>query len=121
MAKDYEGGRIAHVRKGARNRPTYHRPGHHNIDGNGYMEEGTTNTPLAMRVTHDLDRFHFVADVVHRVPRLASRQGIREKHIQHNEYIARYGDDMPDDKGRIWAQASTVQRAGSAEADADNV
>ena len=104
MAKDYEGRRFARVRKGACNRPTYHRPERHNIDVHGYKEEGTASTPLAMRVTHDLDRFHLVVDVVDRVPRPASWQAIREKHIQHSEFIARYGDDMPDVKGWTWGR-----------------
>ena len=70
-----------------------------------------------MCVMKDLDRFHLVADVIDRVPRLgaraASKQAIRDKLIEHKEYIARYGDDMPDVKGWTWGQASTVQRASS--------
>jgi xylulose-5-phosphate/fructose-6-phosphate phosphoketolase len=42
---------------------------------------------------------------------------LRDKLIEHKQYIARYGDDMLDVRGWTWAQASTVQRADSTEAD----
>jgi hypothetical protein len=53
-----------------------------------------------MVVLNDLDRFHLVADVIDRVPGLGPRaayaqQAIREKLIEHTQYIARYGEDMP--------------------------
>jgi hypothetical protein len=61
-----------------------------------------------MCVMKDLDRFHLVADVIDRVPRLgaraASKQAIRDKLMEHKEYIARYGDDMPDVKGWTWGR-----------------
>ena len=49
---------------------------------------------------NDLDRFHLVSDVIDRVPGLGARaayaqQAIREKLIEHKQYIARYGD-MPE-------------------------
>jgi len=58
---------------------------------------------------------------IDRVTRLGAgaayaKQAIRDRLIGHKEYIARYGDDMPDVKGWTWGQASTVQRARSTEA-----
>ena len=51
---------------------------------------GTTTTPFDARVMNDLDRFHFVAGVIDRVPRLAARaayakQAICDKLIEHKE------------------------------------
>jgi xylulose-5-phosphate/fructose-6-phosphate phosphoketolase len=75
-----------------------------------------------MCVMNDIDRFHLVADVIDRVPRLGARaayakQAIRDKLIEHKEYIARYGDDMPEIKGWTWGQTTAVRQAGSTEAD----
>jgi xylulose-5-phosphate/fructose-6-phosphate phosphoketolase len=75
-----------------------------------------------MCVLNDLDRFHLVDDVIDRVPRLGSRaayakQAIRDKLIEHKQYICRYGDDMPDIKDWTWGQTDTGRRASSTEAD----
>jgi xylulose-5-phosphate/fructose-6-phosphate phosphoketolase len=60
-----------------------------------------------MCVLNDLDRFHLVDDVIDRVPKLATRaayakQAIRDKLLEHKQYIARYGDDMPEIKDWRW-------------------
>ena len=73
----------------------------------GYKEEGTTSTPFDMCVMNDLDRFHLVIDVIDRVPGLAQRaayakQALRDKLIDHKEYVRRYGDDMPEIKDWTW-------------------
>ena len=88
----------------------------------GYKEEGTTTTPFDMCVLNDLDRFHLVGDVIDRVPQLGPRaayakQAIRDKLLEHKEYISRYGDDMPDIKRWTWGQKTLAQRSGSTEAD----
>ena len=75
-------------------RLTYRRTGHANLHVRGYKEEGTTSTPFDMCVMNDLDRFHLVGDVIDRVPKLGARaayakQAIRDKLIEHKEYIAR--------------------------------
>jgi xylulose-5-phosphate/fructose-6-phosphate phosphoketolase len=103
-------------------RLTYRRNGHNNIHVRGYKEEGTTTTPFDMCVLNDLDRFHLVGDVIDRVPQLGPRaayakQAIRDKLLEHKEYISRYGDDMPDIKGWTWGQNTLAQRTGSTEAD----
>ncbi len=82
-------------------RMTYRRTNHGNIHVRGYKEEGTTTTPFDMVVCNDLDRFHLVQAVIDRVPRLASMaayatQAVRDKLIEHNEFIRRYGQDMPE-------------------------
>ena len=103
-------------------RLTYRRHGHHNIHVRGYKEEGTTTTPFDMCVLNDLDRFHLVADVIDRVPKLGTRaayakQAIRDKLMEHREYICRYGDDMPEIKGWTWGQKTLARHAGSTESD----
>ena len=89
-------------------RLTYRRHNHGNLHVRGYKEEGTTTTPFDMTVLNDLDRFHLAQDVIDRVPRLSGvaahfRQQLRDKLIDHKEYIARYGDDMPEIRDWKWS------------------
>jgi xylulose-5-phosphate/fructose-6-phosphate phosphoketolase len=88
-------------------RLTYRRTNHDNIHVRGYKEEGTTTTPFDMVVLNDLDRFHLVADVIDRVPKLGSmaayvKQAIRDKRIEHKEYIVKHGDDMLEVRDWKW-------------------
>jgi xylulose-5-phosphate/fructose-6-phosphate phosphoketolase len=88
-------------------RLTYRRTNHKNLHVRGYKEEGTTTTPFDMVVLNDLDRFHLVADVIDRVPKLGylaayAKQTIREKLIEHKEYIRKYGEDMPEIRNWQW-------------------
>ena len=90
-------------------RLTYRRTNHKNLHVRGYKEEGTTTTPFDMVVLNDLDRFHLVEDVIDRLPQLGSRaayfkQAIHDKLIEHKQYIAKYGDDMPEIAGWKWNQ-----------------
>ena len=101
-------------------RLTYRRGGHDNIHVRGYKEEGTTTTPFDMCVINDLDQFHLVGDVIDRVPKLGERaayakQEIRDKLIDHREYIRRYGDDMPEIKNWTWSGETAGKRAASTE------
>ncbi len=89
-------------------RLTYRRTNHRNIHVRGYKEEGTTTTPFDMVVLIDLDRFHLVIDVIERVPGLEKtgervKQKMRDKLIEHKEYINEYGDDMPEIRDWKWA------------------
>jgi xylulose-5-phosphate/fructose-6-phosphate phosphoketolase len=88
-------------------RLTYRRTNHQNLHVRGYKEEGTTTTPFDMVVLNDLDRFHLVGDVIDRVPSLGSRaayakQYIRDKLIDHEEYICKHGEDMPEIRNWKW-------------------
>jgi xylulose-5-phosphate/fructose-6-phosphate phosphoketolase len=89
-------------------RLTYRRTNHKNLHVRGYKEEGTTTTPFDMVVLNDLDRFHLVADVIDRVPSLGSRvayatQEIRNKLIDHKQYIRSHGEDMPEVRDWKWS------------------
>ncbi|HWB10846.1 MAG TPA: phosphoketolase family protein [Pirellulales bacterium] len=88
-------------------RLTYRRANHKNLHVRGYKEEGTTTTPFDMVVLNDLDRFHLVEDVIDRLPQLGARaayfkQEIHERLIEHKQYIAKHGDDMPAIAGWKW-------------------
>ena len=88
-------------------RLTYRRHGHNNFHVRGYKEEGTTTTPFDMTVMNSLDRYHLAGDVVDRVPRLQRigahfQQFVRDKLVQHKEYVQARGDDMPEIKQWVW-------------------
>jgi xylulose-5-phosphate/fructose-6-phosphate phosphoketolase len=89
-------------------RLTYRRTNHKNLHVRGYKEEGTTTTPFDMVVLNDLDRFHLVEDVIDRVSGLGSRlayatQAIRNKLIDHQHYIRKHGQDLPEIREWKWS------------------
>ena len=96
-------------------RLTYRRTNHDNLHVRGYKEEGTTSTPFDMVVMNDLDRFHLVADVIDRVPQLGPRaayvkQAIRDKLIEHKQYIGKHGEDLPEIRNWQWDTCETQKR-----------
>ena len=97
-------------------RLTYRRTNHANLHVRGYKEEGTTTTPFDMVVMNDLDRFHLAGDVIDRVPGLGARaahvkQALRDKLIEHKEYIRRHGQDMPEVLGWRWMASKQARDA----------
>ena len=101
-------------------RLTYRRTNHANLHVRGYKEEGTTSTPFDMVVMNDVDRFHLVADVVDRVPRLRNcavylKQYVRDKLIDHKQYIYKYGQDMPEIKNWQWPYGTGAADTDSSE------
>jgi xylulose-5-phosphate/fructose-6-phosphate phosphoketolase len=88
-------------------RLTYRRTNHDNIHVRGYKEEGTTTTPFDMTVLNDLDRFHLAGDLIDRLPRLQEtgahfKQFVRDKLVEHKQYIREHGEDLPDVRDWKW-------------------
>ncbi|MFS8775850.1 phosphoketolase family protein [Synechococcus sp. W65.1] len=88
-------------------RLTYRRPNHHNLHVRGYKEEGTTTTPFDMCVLNQVDRFNLANDVLERVERFKYRrdhlqQLIRDKLVEHKQYICKYGEDLPEVRNWKW-------------------
>jgi xylulose-5-phosphate/fructose-6-phosphate phosphoketolase len=88
-------------------RLTYRRTNHDNLHVRGYKEEGTITTPFDMTVLNDLDRFHLAGDAINRLPQLAphaayAKQHLRDKLIEHREYIVQHGEDMPEIRNWRW-------------------
>ncbi len=103
-------------------RLTYRRTNHKNLHVRGYKEEGTTTTPFDMVVLNHIDRFHLVEDVIDRLPQLGPRaayfkQRIHDKLLEHKEYIAKHGDDMPEISGWRWGQGTASGTGTSTESD----
>ncbi len=97
-------------------RLTYRRLCHHHLHVRGYKEEGTTTTPFDMVVRNDLDRFHLVQDVIDRVPSLGARaaylkQHMRDKLIEHRQYIVEHGEDLPEIRNWRWGGWEAGTRA----------
>jgi len=58
-------------------------------------------------VMNELDRFHLAGDVIDRVPTLGvaaayAKQAIRDRLIDHKQYIAEHGEDMPEIRNWRW-------------------
>ncbi len=91
----------------------YRRHNHNHLHVRGYKEEGTTTTPFDMTVRNDLDRFHLVGDVIDRVPKLGPcaaylKQSLRDKLVDHENYIRIHGDDMPEVREWRWGKYSAA-------------
>jgi len=79
-----------------------------NLHVRGYKEEGTITTPFDMRVQNDIDRFHLVMDVIYRLPQLGNSgaslvQKMKDKLVEHQQYITEYGQDLPEVLGWKWS------------------
>ena len=88
-------------------RLTYRRRNHDNIHVRGYKEEGTTTTPFDMCVRNEISRYHLAMMVLDRVKRLGEttahvRQSLRDRLVEHRQYIVQAGGDLPDVSNWRW-------------------
>jgi xylulose-5-phosphate/fructose-6-phosphate phosphoketolase len=95
-------------------RLTYRRTNHGNLHVRGYKEEGTITTPFDMAVLNDMDRFHLAMDVIDRLPQLGAsrayfKQELRDKLIDHRQYIVTYGEDLPEIREWKWGPYSDAE------------
>ncbi len=80
-----------------------------NIHVRGYMEEGTITTPFDMRVQNQIDRFNLVMLALYLID-LGNRdsyliQMMKDKLVEHKNYIAEYGVDLPEILNWKWTAA----------------
>ncbi len=78
-----------------------------NLHVRGYVEEGTITTPFDMRVMNRIDRFNLVMAAVYNLPQLGNRgaylvQQMQDKLVEHRQYIAKYGADLPEVAAWKW-------------------
>ncbi|MGE5423988.1 MAG: phosphoketolase, partial [Syntrophothermus sp.] len=95
-------------------RLTYRRSNQERLHVRGYKEEGTTTTPFDMVVLNEIDRYHLAMDVVDRVSGLGSRaayfkQFLRDKLMDHKQYINTYGEDEPEIRNWRWGAKSVMK------------
>ncbi|HKF28282.1 MAG TPA: phosphoketolase family protein, partial [Candidatus Binataceae bacterium] len=88
-------------------RLTYRRTNHSGLHVRGYKEEGTTTTPFDMLVKNEMGRFNLIADAAARIAKMSAvagyvRQEMRAKLVEHQEYITRYGEDLPEVRDWKW-------------------
>ncbi len=86
---------------------TYRRHNNRMMHVRGYKEEGTITTPFDVRVQNDIDRFHLVIEALRHLPQLGNRgaylyQKMRNKLVEHKQYIHEYGMDLPEVAGWKW-------------------
>lgn len=90
-------------------RLTYRRTNHRYLHLRDYKEDGTPHALRHVVRQNDLGRFHLVMDTIDRVPKLGyaaayTKERLRDKLIEHKQYIAQYGEDMPESRDWKWAR-----------------
>ena len=61
-----------------------------------------------MTVMNELDRFQLIMDVIDRVAKTGDKgnylkQQLKDKLIDHKQYIDKYGEDMPEIRNWKWS------------------
>ncbi|MBR2807454.1 MAG: phosphoketolase, partial [Oscillospiraceae bacterium] len=86
---------------------TFRRANNRLMHVRGYKEEGTITTPFDVRVQNDIDRFHLVIEAIKNLPQLGDKAGhiyqkMRDKLVEHKQYIHEYGEDLPEIAAWKW-------------------
>lgn len=89
------------------------KPGSGATGRRSYKEEGTVTTPFDMTVLNDLDRFHLVMDAIDRLPQTGAagvdvKQQLKDKLVEHKQYIDKYGQDLPEVRDWKWGQEEST-------------
>jgi xylulose-5-phosphate/fructose-6-phosphate phosphoketolase len=61
-----------------------------------------------MTLLNDLDRFHLVMETIDRLPQtgdkgITLKQQLKDKLIEHKQYIAKHGQDLPESRNWKWS------------------
>ena len=80
---------------------THGRHNEQNFFVHGYLEEGTITMAFDMRVQNHIDRFSLVKEALKHLPQLGNRGGhlnqeMNDLLVKHKNYIAEYGQDLPE-------------------------
>lgn len=80
---------------------------HENLHVRGYKEKGNINTPLALAILNQADRFTLVIDVIDRVPGLADRaahlkEQMKNEIIRNLAYAHEHGTDSEQCSNWVW-------------------
>ena len=80
---------------------THGRHNEQNFFVHGYLEEGTITTAFDMRVQNRIDRFSLVKEALCHLPQLGNKAGhltqqMNDILVKHKNYIAEYGQDIPE-------------------------
>lgn len=79
----------------------------------GYMEKGSTTTPFDLKVVNKVDCYHLAMDLITQASRtnkaIANKRekliaGLEDKILEHQKYIAKFGDDPAEVKGLKWGK-----------------
>jgi xylulose-5-phosphate/fructose-6-phosphate phosphoketolase len=94
---------------------TYRRTNHDNFHVHGYKEEGTITTPFDMTVLNELDRFHLVLNALDNLPQAGEKglqliKKLKEKLIEHKQYIDIHGQDLPEIRNWKWTDDTTTEK-----------
>ncbi|MFI5348927.1 MAG: phosphoketolase, partial [Elusimicrobiota bacterium] len=104
-------------------RLVHHRSNGRNFYVRGFKDEGMTTTPFDMVVLNEVDRWRLALDAIERAPGQASRaalfrQEVRNKIVEHRQYVAEHGEDMPEIRNWRWSSALPQRRPRRAVASA---
>jgi len=67
-------------------------------------------------VLNELDRFHLVMDTIDRLPQTGDKgiylkQQLKDKLVEHKQYINKYGLDLPEIRNWKWTTHSSGNKA----------
>jgi xylulose-5-phosphate/fructose-6-phosphate phosphoketolase len=85
----------------------YRRNGHKNLHVRGYKEQGNIDTPLALAMKNQIDRFNLAIDVIDRVPKLNIvgahvKEWLKDQIIENFNYAYEQGTDRPEYTAWTW-------------------